>query len=325
MSLVAGNEHERRLELFGTRVRLLIGEPLSEGLPSPEAVALQIEGFLRVIHRRLTRFERDSELAALNDFDGEAFEASSILFAAVDAALWAARRSDGLVDPTLTAEIEAAGYARSRVGVEPAPLGPALSAAPSRRAARPRRDSDWQRIGADPVSGLVRRPPGVRLDFGGIGKGLAADLAAARLAGYATHVLDVGGDLRLGGERPLSRLVRIAHPLSDEVAHEFELTSGGVATSGIATRIWQAGPGHAHHLLDPSTGAPAWTGLIQATALAPTALEAETLAKMAYLSGPQRAPTVLDEYGGLTVADDGSVELFGPPAAAQPAALGAAA
>ena len=127
----------------------------------------------------------------------------------------------------------------------------------------------------------------MRLDFGGIGKGLAADLASARLAGYAMHVLDAGGDLRLSGERPLSRLVRIAHPLSDEVAHEFELAGGGVATSGIATRIWRAGPGHAHHLLDPSTGTPAWTGLIQATALAPTALEAETLAKMAYLSGPQ--------------------------------------
>ena len=77
-----------RLELFGTRVRLVVGQPLSEGLPSPEAVALDIEGFLRVLHRRLTRFERNSELAALNDFDGEAFEASSILFAAVDAALW---------------------------------------------------------------------------------------------------------------------------------------------------------------------------------------------------------------------------------------------
>ena len=325
MSLVAGNEHERRLELFGTRVRLLIGEPLSEGLPSPEAVALQIEGFLRVIHRRLTRFERDSELTALNDFDGEAFEASSILFAAVDAALWAARRSGGLVDPTLTAAIEAAGYARSRVGVEPAPLGPALAAAPPRRAARPRRDSDWPRIGADSESGIVRRPPGVRLDLGGIGKGLAADLAAARLAGYATHVLDAGGDLRIGGERPLARLVRIEHPLRGRSAHEFELASGAVATSGIATRIWTAGSGHAHHILDPFTGEPAWTGLIQATALAPTALEAETLAKMAYLSGRQGAKTVLAEHGGLTVADDGSVELLGPLAAAQPTALGAAA
>lgn len=325
MSVDAGSEHERRLELFGTRVRLLVGEPLSEQLPSPGAVALQIEGFLRVIHRRLTRFDADSELSALNDYEGPSFEASSVLAAAVEAAVWAAARSGGLIDPTLIAELEASGYARSRVGVEPAPLGPALAAAPPRRPARPRPDSPWPRISAEPELGVVWRPPGVRLDLGGVGKGLAADLASARLAGYGTHVIDAGGDLRIGGERPLARPVRIAHPLGGGVAHEFELAGGGVATSGIATRIWRTGGGYAHHILDPSTGTPAWTGLIQATALAPTALEAETLAKMAYLLGPNAAEGILAEHGGLTVADDGSVELFGPLAAGRRAALEAVA
>ena len=54
----------------------------------------------------------------------------------------------------------------------------------------------------------------------------------------------------------------------------------------------------AHHLLDPSTGRPAWTGLVGATALAPTALEAETLAKIALLSGPARGLRVLARHGG---------------------------
>ena len=100
---------------------------------------------------------------------------------------------------------------------------------------------------------MVRRPPGVRIDTGGSGKGLAADLAADRLGGYATFVVDAGGDLRLGGERPLERLVRIDHPLDDEPAHEFMLDRGAVATSGIKTRLWRTEHGFAHHLLDPST------------------------------------------------------------------------
>jgi thiamine biosynthesis lipoprotein len=151
----------------------------------------------------------------------------------------------------------------------------------------------------------------VRIDSGGSGKGLAADLAGERLSGYATFVVDAGGDLRIGGRHPVPRPVRIDHPTRDELAHEFMLERGAVATSGIKTRLWRDGDGFAHHLLDPSTGKPAWTGVIQATSVGTTALEAETLAKMAFLAGPAGAAEVLAEHGGLIVTDDGSVELFG--------------
>jgi FAD:protein FMN transferase len=67
----------------------------------------------------------------------------------------------------------------------------------------------------------------------------------------------------------------------------------------------------AHHLLDPSTGQPVWTGLLTATALAPTALEAETLAKTALLRGADDARRVLDRHGGLLVHEDGRVEAIG--------------
>jgi thiamine biosynthesis lipoprotein len=86
------------------------------------------------------------------------------------------------------------------------------------------------------------------------------------------------------------------------------MTAGAIATSGLDVRLWRDEAGRvAHHLLDPSTGQPAWTGVIGATALAPTALEAETLAKTALLSGPARALRVLSRHGGLVVREDGDV------------------
>lgn len=70
-----------------------------------------------------------------------------------------------------------------------------------------------------------------------------------------------------------------------------------VATSGTGSRLWStADGGNAHHLLDPATGESAWTGLVSATALAPTAVEAETLAKAALLSGPGGARQHLVEH-----------------------------
>lgn len=62
--------------------------------------------------------------------------------------------------------------------------------------------------------------------------------------------------------------------------------------------LWRNPDGSfSHHLLDPSSGTPAWTGLIGATAIADSALEAETLSKMALLLGPAGACEVLSESG----------------------------
>jgi FAD:protein FMN transferase len=88
--------------------------------------------------------------------------------------------------------------------------------------------------------------------------------------------------------------------------------AGGVATSGLDVRVWRRPDGRfAHHMLDPETGAPAWTGLVGATAIAPTAVEAETLSKAALLSGPEGARSLLSERGGLLVHDGGEVEGVG--------------
>lgn len=315
--MISASEHpyvetDRRFKLFGSHVRVLIGSAARADLPSPEAMGIQIEFFLRLLHRKLTRFEEGSELSALNSEPGESCSVSPTLAAAVNAALWAARRSSGLVDPTLVAELEEVGYATSRADLRAESITAALAVAPDRAPAAARADSRWNGVAVDVVAGVVTRPPGVRIDTGGCGKGLAADLAAERLSGYSSFVVDAGGDLRLGGEQPPERLVRIDHPLEERPAHEFKLGRGAVATSGIKTRLWRTDAGFAHHLLDPSTGRPAWTGLIQATSLGTTALEAETLAKMAFLSGPETAREILSMQGGLIVLDDGIVELCGP-------------
>lgn len=67
----------------------------------------------------------------------------------------------------------------------------------------------------------------------------------------------------------------------------------------------------AHHLLNPATGAPVFTGIVQATALAPRATEAEALSKAAILSGPDGAAGWL-VHGGLVVYDDGTHRVVDP-------------
>jgi thiamine biosynthesis lipoprotein len=268
---------------MGTDVRLI-----GEGVDRARA-------WLERYEAALSRFRPDSELSRLNADPRPRVPASALLRTAIRAALWAARRSGGLVDPTLGDAIVRAGYRDSFASQEPdtgeSPQCPARTgpASPSHA---------WRRVSV--TGDAVRRPPGVVLDTGGTGKGLAADQLAWMIGGTA----DCGGDVRVIGRRD----VQVLHPLTRECCQVLRITDGAVATSGIDRRAWDTADGPAHHLLDPSTGRPAWTGIVSATALAPSALEAEALAKAALLSGSARPLT----HGGVLVHDDGDVEVVRP-------------
>jgi thiamine biosynthesis lipoprotein len=302
-------EHESRMELFGTSVRVLSGPPALPGGPAAEAAAAAAERVLRDHHAALSRFDPASELSRLNRDPNATVRVSELTADAVAAALWAAAHSGGLVDPTLLPALEQVGYERSRAGAAPAPLRAALYAAPSHRPAGCHPEAAWRRMSVD--GRRVRRPPGVRLDLGGSAKGLAADKAAAHLSEQTTFAVDAGGDIVVGGVTGTPRRVAVAHPLEPRTLFEFDLSAGAVATSGLDTRLWETAEGFAHHLLDPSSGQPAWTGVIQATALGSSALEAEVLAKMALLSGPEAGAAVLEATGGVLVLDDGEAIVAG--------------
>jgi thiamine biosynthesis lipoprotein len=263
-------------------------------------VRRRLEGW----HRRFTRFDPASELSRLNADPARRVLVSNVLCRFVEAATCAAAMTDGLVDPTLVDQIEAAGYRGDLTGSLPLDCG--LRMAPTRRPARPSSERRWREVAVDRRNRTVTRPPGIRLDSGGIAKGMFADMLAEQLEEFDAFAIDCSGDIRIGGRDRVPRPVRVEDPLGRGCLHEFEVAGGGVATSGIGRRSWLDPEGRpAHHLLDPSTGRPAFTGIIQATALAPTAVEAETLAKAALLSGPHGAPRWL-RHGGVLVLDDGS-------------------
>ena len=272
--------------------------------PAVRAARQRLEAW----HDRLTRFEPRSEISRLNASTTAHVRVSDLMCLFVAAAIGAARRTNGLVDPTLLDEIEDAGY-RTDLG-EPLQLAVSLHRAPPRRPAAPDPRARWSEIALDGATRTVTRPPGVRIDSGGIAKGLFADLAGEALARSDSYAVDCCGDLRLGGSAKLARIVRVDDPFGRGVLHELELVAGGVATSGIGRRSWIGPDGRpAHHLLDPSNGRPAFTGVVQATALAPTALEAEVRAKAAVLAGPVQGRHWLPR-GGVLVFDDGSHEVL---------------
>ena len=268
-----------------------------------EALLARARETLLDAHRRLSRFEPESELSRLNRDPRRAVPASPLLRRFVAAARTAGELSGGLVDATLLEEIERLGYVESlRPGEGPALPATEPAPAGASQAAR------WRSLAVDEEAGCVLRPPGTGLDSGGIAKGLLADVVAEQLRGARAFAIDCCGDLRFGGSAGLVRKLRVENPFGGEPVHELSLPEGAAATSGTTRRTW-VGPDSrpAHQILDPASGLPAETGIVQATALAPTALEAEVFAKAALLSGPDGAGRRLP-FGGVLVLAGGRVE-----------------
>jgi thiamine biosynthesis lipoprotein len=279
-------------DCFGSTCTVLVGGP-----DGPEQAAAA-RGLLRAWHDRFTRFDPDSELSRLNADHRATIPVTPMMARLAAAVADAALITGGLVDGSLLDEVEEAGYRADLAA--PLDLPTALALAPPRRAAAPR--SPALHMSIDFRALTLCRPPGLRIDGGGLAKGLFAD-AVAETLGQRTFAVDCAGDVRVGGQ---ARRIHVESPFDGRVIHDFELADAGVATSGIGRRSWLDGRGEpAHHLIDPATGRPAFTGVVQATAIAPTALEAEVRAKAALLSGPDHAADWLP-HGGLVVLDDGN-------------------
>lgn len=283
---------------FGGTCRVHVG-----GEGAREAVAVAKRSLL-AWHDRFTRFDPQSELSRLNADPRDVVPVTPLMARFAASVAYAAELSGGLVDATLLDELERAGYCGT-LGT-PLDLPSALGLAPVRRPATGRRSPT---IEVDFGTLTIRREPGTRLDGGGLAKGLFADVAET-LRGRPSFAVACAGDLRIGGA---ARRVDVASPFDGRILHSATLTDVGVATSGIGRRSWLDGDGRpAHHLLDPASGRPAFTGVVQATAVAPTALEAEVRAKAAVLSGSDAAAAWLP-YGGVIVFDDGTHHTQGSP------------
>jgi thiamine biosynthesis lipoprotein len=163
----------------------------------------------------------------------------------------------------------------------------------------------------------VTREPGLSFDLDGVAKGWIADRALALLARHPGAIVDADGDVAVRLAPGESIDVAVDDPREDghrlavlTLAASTGRTRWGVATSGTSVHRWRGPGGETHHLIDPRTGRPAATDVIQCTAIASSARVAEALAKTAVVLGAAHGIDYLDRAGALgaiLLLDDGRV------------------
>ena len=254
------------------------------------------------LEARWSRFRPTSDVSVMNALAGRPVRVAPSTLALVERAIAGVAISGGRYDPTVLGAVISAGYDRSFERLDPAdvPTDPMLR-------------SGADEIRTDRSAGTVELPTAVGFDPGGIGKGFAADLVVERLMldGAEGACVNLGGDVRVEGQAPDGGAwaVGIRDPFGPATTTVVGLRSGAVATSTRTRRTLGAPAARRHHLIDPSSGRPAWNGLASATVIAAEGWQAEVLAKAAFVAGPGAGIDLLERAGidGLTVDDGGTV------------------
>ena len=303
------NAAERSWPVWGTRAHLLVTDPAA--LDGACSIA---EEWLRSIGDACDRFRPDSELSRLGDAS-DGIGISALLARLLAAALDAAERTAGIVDPTVGAALAAAGYDRDLrlVLEEDRPVRAVLTEVPG-----------WRRVQLD--GERLTMPRGVRLDLGATAKAFAADRIAADVAERLhTGVLaNLGGDIATAGPGPSAGWQVTVQDLPHDPAGQVSLRAGwGLATSSTQRRTWSAAGEVRHHIIDPRTGRsapPVWRSVSVA---APRAVTANTYSTAAVVLGDEALdelvaiglPARLVAASGLVITVNGWPDDAVPPEA----------
>ncbi|WP_099543183.1 FAD:protein FMN transferase [Maribacter sp. 4G9] len=178
----------------------------------------------------------------------------------------------------------------------------------------------FQNIVLDPVAQTVfLKLPGMKIGFGAIGKGYAADKAKQLLMdrGVPAGIINASGDMNTWGKQPdgESWKVAITNPMNkNKVFALLPITDGAVVTSGDYERYVTFNGKRYAHIIDPRTGYPS-TGIISVTVFAPKAELADALATSVFVMGkeigldrinqlPKVECIIIDEKGNISKSDN---------------------
>lgn len=257
-------------------VRLVMGTPaeVRVAAAAPQRALDAAFAALDLVDQKMSLW-KESELLALNRSGGGA--ASPELLAVLVHALDVARASGGAFDPTVEPLVRAAGgFGGPRRALRPDELQQLLGRV------------GWTRVHVE--GDAIRLEPGTRLDLSGIAKGFGVDLAlrALREAGAQSGLVDLGqSSIGTFGD-PITLDLRDPELLEGRPWGVFRLSDGHASTSAADQR--------ADHLLDPRSGRPA-RGLLSATVVAHSGMEADALSTAAFVLGPEASLALLERRG----------------------------
>ena len=271
------------------------GEDAQAALQEAEECIQQVEGLWSVT-------DKDSEIYQANHSGGQPVTVSEETAEIISFALEMAQRTGGALDPTIYPVLTAWGFTTDSKQV------------PSQQQiAQLLEQVGYDRIQLNGTELTV--PDGMELDLGAVGKGYTADLVTEilRRHGVTSALISLGGNIQAIGSRPDGSDWRlgIRAPWESGNLGVLTVSDAAVVTSGGYENYFDDEQGNIYwHILDPSTGYPADSGLQSVTIVGREGKMCDALSTALFVMGAQSAEQYWRENGGfemLLVTDSGEI------------------
>lgn len=177
------------------------------------------------------------------------------------------------------------------------------------------RNVDYRNIILDSTNSTVfLRNPGMKIGFGSIGKGYAADKTRdlMKSMGVKAGIIDASGDISTWGTQPDGKpwAIGINNPFNDhKMAAVLYFKENSVTTSGSYEKYAEIHGKRYSHIMNPKTGYPS-TGLTSVTITGPNATMANGFSTSIMVLGEKEGLKLLKqfpEYHYLLITDKGKI------------------
>lgn len=152
---------------------------------------------------------------------------------------------------------------------------------------------DYTQIQYDAATGVVTLPEGMEIDLGSVAKGYAGQLAAQMLRehGVQSALLNLGGNVQTVGAKPDGSpwQIGIKDPQGEDAMMVLSVEDQAVVTSGGYERYFEQDGQTYWHVMDPSTGHPADSGLLSVTIVGKQGIICDGLSTSLFVMGLEKA------------------------------------
>lgn len=272
--------------------------------PNAEAALDLAEARIRELENLWSVTDEGSEIYAANHSGGAAVSVSADTEELLRFALDMAGETGGALEPTIYPVLTAWGFTTDSYQI---PAQEELD--------RLLKLVDYEAITL--TDNTVTVPDGMMLDLGAVGKGYAADETAAILRenGVESALLDFGGNILTVGSKPDGTPWRVGvrDPDSDGTLGMLEVIDQSVVVSGGYEKYFVGEDGERYwHIIDPETGRPARSGLVQAAIVSQESRLCDALSTAIFVMGLDKAVDYWQahqDFDMLLLTDDREIYL----------------
>jgi len=280
---------------------------ITTGAGSIDGLQAKIEGRLDEVNRSLSTWIEESEISRFNRLRevGAEFPISEDFLQVMTAAAEIFATSDGAWDGTVRPLVDLWGFG---------PGGPVLSAPSAEGIAAAKAEVGFDKIEIRPLGALVKRHPSVTVDLSSIAKGYGVDAVAEvmRGEGFTDFLVEIGGEVSAAGARRDGGAWRVGinrpdpEVDPDEVYLVVPLVGRALATSGDYRSYVLEDGIRRSHVIDPRSGQPVADGVVSASVLAPSCMQADGLATAVMVMGAEAGLALverLDDVEALVLVE----------------------